>query len=451
MKKLYILLCGATVALLMAACQGGKTAAADAEAGDTLEMKYAKLLTIVKHGDGEETSDAAEGIDYQYAEAIVANPWKAGTLLHRYILIPKGEEGDKTVAMLAKRRSMGARCTTDTVRTPVERSAVFIAPHCQLMYELGCQQAIRGVCDLNYINIPDVRKRAASSGNASAGNSIVDCGSSMAPDIERIIALKPEAILVSPFENSGGYGKLDKLHIPIIEAADYMESSPLGRAEWMKFYGMLFGKDKNISTTAAGKASEAAAGKASGAAAGKASEAAVGKASEATLPASCELRADSLFAQIEKEYLDLKAEAGKLPKGLSILTERKTGNVWYVPGGQSTIGILLKDANARYIFSDDQHSGSLPMSPEQILAKGSQVDVWAFKYFGGAPLSQAQLLQEYDGYKALAAFSRGNIYQVDTSMVPYFELTSFHPELLLREFIILAHGERFGKLRFYKK
>ena len=458
MKKLYILLCGATVALLMAACQGGKTAAADAEAGDTLEMKYAKLLTIVKHGDGEESSDAAEGIDYQYAEAIVANPWKAGTLLHRYILIPKGEEGDKTVAMLAKRRSMGARCTTDTVRTPVERSAVFIAPHCQLMYELGCQQAIRGVCDLNYINIPDVRKRAASAGkasvgnassekasagNASAQNSIVDCGSSMAPDIERIIALKPEAILVSPFENSGGYGKLDKLHIPIIEAADYMESSPLGRAEWMKFYGMLFGKDKNISTTAAVEASMTAAG--------KASEATAGKASEATLPASCELRADSLFAQIEKEYLDLKAEAGKLPKGLSILTERKTGNVWYVPGGQSTIGILLKDANARYIFSDDQHSGSLPMSPEQILAKGSQVDVWAFKYFGGDPLSQVQLLQEYDGYKALAAFNRGNIYQVDTSTVPYFELTSFHPELLLREFIILAHGSRFGKLRFYKK
>ena len=458
MKKLYILLCGATAALLMAACQGGKTAAADAEAGDTLEMKYAKLLTIVKHGDEEEASDEAEDIDYQYAEAIIANPWKAGTMLHRYILIPKGEEGDKTVAMLAKRRSTGARCTTDTVRTPVERSAVFIAPHCQLMYELGCQQAIRGVCDLNYINIPDVRKRAASAGKASAGkafagkasagkasaqNSIVDCGSSMAPDIERIIALKPEAILVSPFENSGGYGKLDKLHIPIIEAADYMESSPLGRAEWMKFYGMLFGKNKNISTTAAVEASEAAAG--------KASEAAAGKASEATLPASCELRADSLFAQIEKEYLDLKAEAGKLPKGLSILTERKTGNVWYVPGGQSTIGILLKDANARYIFSDDKHSGSLPMSPEQILAKGKQVDVWAFKYFGGAPLSQVQLLQEYDGYKALAAFSRGNIYQVDTSTVPYFELTSFHPELLLREFIILAHGSRFGKLRFYKK
>ena len=458
-RKIYIF--GALLTLLvLTACQGGKTTAGEAEEGDTLKMEYAKLLTIVKHGEkGTASLDKdAEDAEYQYAEVNVANPWKAGTLLHRYILIPKGEEGDETVARLALQRTSGMGCTTDTVRTPVERSAVFIAPHCQLMYELGCQQAIRGVCDLNYINIPDVRKRAASAENASAGNasagnassekasaqnSIVDCGSSMAPDIERIIALKPEAILVSPFENSGGYGKLDKLHIPLIEAADYMESSPLGRAEWMKFYGMLFGKDKNISTTAAGKASEAAVG--------KASEAAAGKASEATLPASCELRADSLFAQIEKEYLELKAEAGKLPKGLSILTERKTGNVWYVPGGQSTIGILLKDANARYIFSDDKHSGSLPMSPEQILAKGTQVDVWAFKYFGGAPLSQVQLLQEYDGYKALAAFNRGNIYQVDTSTEPYFELTSFHPELLLREFIILAHGERFGKLRFYKK
>ena len=448
-RKIYIF--GALLTLLvLTACQGGKTTAGEAEEGDTLKMEYAKLLTIVKHGEKGTASldEDAESAEYQYAEVNVANPWKVGTLLHRYILIPKGKEGDETVARLALQRTSGMGCTTDTVRTPVERSAVFIAPHCQLMYELGCQQAIRGVCDLNYINIPDVRKRAASAGKASAGNasaqnSIVDCGSSMAPDIERIIALKPEAILVSPFENSGGYGKLDKLHIPIIEAADYMESSPLGRAEWMKFYGMLFGRAKNISTTAAGKASEAAVG--------KASEATAGKASEATLPASCELRADSLFAQIEKEYLDLKAEAGKLPKGLSILTERKTGGVWYVPGGQSTIGILLKDANARYIFSDDQHSGSLPMSPEQILAKGSQVDVWAFKYFGGAPLSQVQLLQEYDGYKALAAFSRGNIYQVDTSTVPYFELTSFHPELLLREFIILAHGSRFGKLRFYKK
>lgn len=406
MKKLYILLCGATAALLMAACQGGKTAAADAEAGDTLEMKYAKLLTIVKHGDGEESSDAAEGIDYQYAEAIIANPWKAGTMLHRYILIPKGEEGDKTVAMLARRRSTGARCTTDTVRTPVESNLVFTAPHCQLLTELGCQNAITGVCDKDYINIPDIKSRAQA--DAKVAHPIMDCGSSMQPDIERIIALHPEALLISPFENSGGYGKLDKLRIPVIETADYMETSPLGRAEWIKLYGLLLGSSK----------------------------------------------ADSLFSAIEKEYLQLKAEAAKLPLGLSILTERKTGNVWYVPGGKSTMGILLRDAHARYIFADDTHSGSLSMSPEQIIAKGNQVDVWAFKYFGGNALTKQELLAEYQGYQALKAFQTGTVYETDTSCEPYFELTSFHPEILLREFIILSHpeaGDKFGKLRFYKK
>lgn len=406
MKKLYILLCGATMALLMAACQGGKTAAADAEAGDTLEMKYAKLLTIVKHGDGEEASGAAEGIDYQYAEAIIANPWKAGTMLHRYILIPKGEEGDKTVAMLAKRRSTGARCTTDTVRTPVESNLVFTAPHCQLLTELGCQNAITGVCDKDYINIPDIKSRAQA--DAKVAHPIMDCGSSMQPDIERIIALHPEALLISPFENSGGYGKLDKLRIPVIETADYMETSPLGRAEWIKLYGLLLGSSK----------------------------------------------ADSLFSAIEKEYLQLKAEVAKLPLGLSILTERKTGNVWYVPGGKSTMGILLRDAHARYIFADDTHSGSLSMSPEQIIAKGNQVDVWAFKYFGGNALTKQDLLAEYQGYQALKAFQTGTVYETDTSCEPYFELTSFHPEILLREFIVLSHpeaGDKFGKLRFYKK
>ena len=436
MRTRYLL--WALLALAITSCQGGKTGAGDGDGGDTVKMKYAQLLTIVKHGGeyAEHDGEHAEH-DGEYAEVTIANPWKKGTLLHRYILVPKGEEGNKTVARLAMQRSAGARCVTDTVRTPVENSAVFTSPHCQLLYELGCGQAIRGVCDLDYINIPDVKKRAASAGNHGSSSAIADCGSSMAPDIERIIALKPETILVSPFENSGGYGKLDKLHIPLIEVADYMETSPLGRAEWMKFYGMLFEKsDAKDSKT---EISSCKAG-------------------------IFQNKADSLFAKIEKEYLNLKAAAKKLPAGLSVLTERKTGSVWYVPGGQSTIGILLKDANARYIFSEDQHSGSLAMSPEQILAKAKNIDVWAFKYFGGKPLNRSQLLQEYAGYKSLAAFGSSRIYQVDTSREPYFEITSFHPEVLLREFILLSHPadnarfakydkeiRKLGKLRFYKK
>lgn len=392
---------GALVALLFVACQGGKTASG--EGGDTLQMKYAELLTIVKHNDGA------------YTEAIIENPWKKGTTLHKYILVPKGKEGDETVARLKDDTrenatlQMGSHC--DIVRTPLESNVVFTAPHCQLMYELGCKNAITGVCDKDYINIPDIKERVKlSDGKASTSDTdkvIIDCGSSMQPDIERIIALKPEGLFISPFENSGGYGKLDKLHIPIIETADYMETSPLGRAEWMKFYGLLFKSEE---------------------------------------------RSDSLFSSIEKEYLALKAEAAKLPQGLSILTERKMGNVWYVPGGKSTMGILLKDANAKYIFADDTHSGSLAYGPERILSKGTQIDVWAFKYFGGKALSKNDLLAEYEGYKVLKAFNSNSIYQVDTSTQPYFELTSFHPEILLREFIILAHPKatQFGKLRFYQ-
>lgn len=399
--KIKNIIFGALVVLLVVACQGGKTASG--EGGDTLQMKYAELLTIVKHNDGA------------YTEAIIENPWKKGTTLHKYILVPKGKEGDETVARLKDdirenaTLQMGSHC--DIVRTPLESNVVFTAPHCQLMYELGCKNAITGVCDKDYINIPDIKERVKlSDGKASTSdtdNVIIDCGSSMQPDIERIIALKPGGLFISPFENSGGYGKLDKLHIPIIETADYMETSPLGRAEWMKFYGLLFKSEE---------------------------------------------RSDSLFSSIEKEYLALKAEAAKLPQGLSILTERKMGSVWYVPGGKSTMGILLKDANAKYIFADDTHSGSLAYGPERILSKGTQVDVWAFKYFGGKALSKNDLLAEYEGYKVLKAFNSNSIYQVDTSTQPYFELTSFHPEILLREFIILAHPKatQFGKLRFYQ-
>lgn len=432
------------LSLSLSSCQGGKQSAVWDE-GDTIRLKYAQLLTMVER----------EG----FTEVNVGNPWKKGTVLHQYILIPKGKKGDETAEMLMKGRngsqdvagSLGLTgpdgCRADIVRTPICSSAVFTSPHCQLLYELGCKNAIRGVCDSKYILIEDIQKRlgmpsvassesdsgkfsassesgsgkssassesgsrkssaSSESGSGKSSLPIVDCGSSMQPDVEKIIALHPEALLISPFENSGGYGKLDNLNIPIIEAADYMENSPLGRAEWIKFYGLFF---------------------------------------EANT-------ADSLFAAIEKEYLALKAQAAKLPKGLSVLTERKMGSVWYSPGGKSTMGILLKDANAGYIFADDEHSGSLSLSPEQVIARGGEVDVWAFKYFGGQPLSRTALLQEYDGYKALRAFQTGNIYECNTDRIPYFETVSFHPEIQLREFILLSHPQAkgLGALRFYRK
>ena len=413
-KKLYFAFF-LLFALILSACQGGKVTGGGEE-GDTLSLKYSQLLTLVDC-DG-------------YTEAIIANPWKEGTELHRYVLIPKGEEGDETARMLQKRRDAksGLGRNADIIRTPIASSVISTAPHCQLLYELGCQEAITGVFDLDYINIPDIQKRAASMRGKEvkgrpSNHAIVDCGSSMQPTIERVIALHPEAVLVSPFENSGGYGKLDKLGVPLIEAADYMETSPLGRSEWIRFYGLLFGRvERRV------------------------------KSEEFNSPVG-NGKADSLFTAIEKEYLSLKDEAAKMPQGLSVLTERKTGGVWYVPGGRSTVGVLLRDAHAGYAFAGDTHNGSLAMNPEQVAARGSEIEVWAFKYLGGKPLSRPDLLQEYPGYKLLRAFANRNIYECDTQATPYFETASFHPEMLLREFIILSHPnvKGLGSLRFYQK
>lgn len=230
----------------------------------------------------------------------------------------------------------------------------------------------------------------------------------MSPDMERIMELHPEALFISPFESSSGYGKLDKMGTPIIECADYMETTALGRAEWMKFYGILFGRE-------------------------------------------CE--ADSLFHVVDSCYQAYRAKAAHLPLGRSVITERKTGSVWYCPGGQSTIAQIIRDAHGQYAFSRDGHSGSLPLSFEQVLDKAGQADVWAFKYSGGRPLSRRDLLDEFGGYAQLKAFKRGDIYECDSDSTRYFEEIPFRPDVLLREFVILLHPENaaLGTLRYYHR
>lgn len=373
----------------LTSCNGVRRGSPSSEnSGDTVSMKYAKHLLIVSHKD--------------YTEVTLANPWKPGQILHRYFLVEKGKNGDRVSRELAASGERGKN--VDIIRTPVERSVVFTSPHCYLLYELGRRETIVGVCDIDYVNMPDVKRRVYDK-SVGQGEKVADCGSSMQPLLETIIDSKPEILLISPYENNSGLSKLEKLKIPVVEAADYMETSPLGRAEWMKFYGLVFGSKEEAS---------------------------------------------QLFERVESEYIRLEKYAAKLPAGRSILTERKMGNIWYLPGGQSTVGILLKDANARYIFSTDTHCGSLSLSPETVIDRAGEVDVWAFKYIGTI-LEREDLLSEYAGYSSLLAFKKGNVFECNTLEVPYFEETSFHPEYLLREMTILAHPEaKLGKLRYYR-
>ena len=166
----------------------------------------------------------------------------------------------------------------------------------------------------------------------------------------------------------------------------------------------------------------------------------------------CQQRSDSLFHVVDSTYQSLKKYAASLPLGLSILTERKTGSTWYTPGGASTLGTLLKDANASYAFANDKHSGSLPLSFEQIIAKAGESDVWAFKFNGTKMMTRSDLLREFHGYDALKAFRTGNIYECNCSTTPYFEEVGFRPDFLLREMIQLLHpGVNLGGLRYYRR
>ncbi len=353
-----------TIALVLTAicsCKGGSTNAVSE--GDTLRLKYASNLTIVKHRG--------------YTTASIADPWHKGKTLHRYILL-----ADTTI-------DRGSLPEGTVIRTPMRRAVVFTTVHCSLFLNLGASDVIKGVCDLRYIKLPWIQQQCRQ-------GAIIDCGSGMSPDIEKIIDTKPDAILLSPFENSGGYGKLNEVDIPIVECADYMESSPLGRAEWMRFFGMLTGHERE---------------------------------------------ADSLFAIVEKQYLALKAKAAKTKSRPSVVIDKKNGSVWYVPGGQSTMGVLIGDAGGDYVFASEKKSGSIAMPFETVLDRAGQADIWMLRYSGDHQLTRQELLSEYGGYGELKAYKSGQTYGCNTKTSAFYEESLFRPDLLLADFIGIIHPE----------
>jgi putative lipoprotein len=321
-----------------------------------------------------------------YVVVKLLNPWKKGTILQTYYLMPRNVESENI--------SDGVR-----VDVPIQRSVVFTSAHANLLEMLHAEKAISGVADLKYMLIPDIRRRAHRKGG------IVNCGDAMKPDVEQIIDLKPEAILLSPFENGGGYGRLEEIGIPVIECADYMEESALGRAEWMKFYGLLFGRERE---------------------------------------------ADSLFAVVEKNYQALSRRASQSKVTRSVLPDRKVGPVWYLPGGESSVGLLYKDAHGVYAYAKDKHSGSLSMPFETVLDKFVQSDFWILSYRGD--FSRAKLLAEFQGYSMLKPCRTGEIYGCKVDSIPYFEEVSWRPDWLLSDLIQLFHPDlQIAPMRYYHK
>ena len=354
------LLCIICSALLMCSCSNPKQQSATAASSGS--FAEAHLIDISSYDN--------------YSIVTISDPWNAGKTLHSYVLVPKGKPMPEPMPK------------GTVIRTPVTNALVYSSVHAQAIKDLGRVSAVRGICDAEYYKIPEITR-------GLKNGTVLNVGSSMAPSLEKIIALKPEVIVLSPFHNSG-YGALTNIGIPILECADYMEESPLGRAEWIKLFGILFGE---------------------------------------------EAKADSIFNSSKKEYLAIKDSVKNATSRPKVITEMLTSGVWFVPGGKSYMAKILADAGAVYPWSNNNDSGSLQLDIAQVLDKASDADVWLIR---SSTVSSYADLQNANPLNAkFRAVANANVWVCDPQATTLFEEFPFHPERLLKEYAVIFHPELF--------
>ena len=360
-KKYLLTLFSLAALLLLASCfRNGRNADNALDSRDSV-ITAAKLLSMQRTPD--------------YTVVTVGDPWKGG-VLHRYVLVPRDKD-------------LPADLPEGTVvRTPISNALVYSSVHTSLLSELGCLDVVKGVVDKQYF----IDSTLVAGINAGT---IADCGNSMNPTVERVIDMQPDAILLSPYQDAS-YGQIAKMDIPIIECADYLEYDPLGRAEWMKFYGELVGKRDE---------------------------------------------ADSLYTAVVNAYNDLKQKAAGAETHPTVVTEMVISGIWNVPGGQSYMARILTDAGGRYLWAEDPNTGSLALDFNQVLAVAQDADYWFIKWTNINSLKDLQ--GAYDLNKEMAAFKNKRVYVCDTDKTRFFDRIPFHPEVLLREFAAILHPELF--------
>lgn len=359
MKRLLII-CALGAMLLTGCFRHGNIAKGNLSTQDSV-ITAAKLLSIERAKD--------------YTLVTVGDPWKGG-VLHRYVLVPRD-------SVLPENLPDGT-----VVRTPISRALVYSSVHTSLLNELDAIEVVRGIVDRQYF-IDSIIV------NGVAQGKIADCGNSMNPTVEKVINMQPDAILLSPYQDAS-YGQIAKLDIPIIECADYLEYDPLGRAEWMKFYGELVGKREE---------------------------------------------ADSLYNAVVMAYNAVKKMVASAQDRPTVVTEMVISGVWNVPGGQSYMARILNDAGGRYLWADDQNTGSLALDFNQVLAVAQNADYWFIKWTDIKSLKDLQ--GAFDLNKEMSAFKNKRVYVCDTDKTRFFDRVPFHPEVLMLEFAAIMHPELF--------
>ncbi len=341
--------------------------------GCSKERKHESALLSIEDADG-------------YTLVTIADPWHSGKTLHTYVLIDRNKPAPTNLP------------EGTVVKVPLQKVLVYSDVYARPIKELGCASAVCAVLDAQYFKTPEIVTGLKS-------GKVADCGSSMMPSTERIVSASPEAMFMSPMENSG-YGTIANMGIPIIEMVDYMEASPLERAQWIEFIGRLFGKQQE---------------------------------------------AEDIFDKVAADYKALKDMAAEAKTRPTVISEYVINGVWYVPGGKSYKAALYADAAASYPWADDKSSGSLSLDFPRVLDKAQNADFWLITVYGQT-LDKKAMLGLYPHNDKFRAFGNHGVYYVDSATSGIFEETPFHPERLLREYVKLFHPELLPdyQLAYYK-
>ena len=300
---------------------------------------------------------------------VIFNPWQSGKIMASFVLV-KGKAGK------------------GEIHIPLKNVAVFSATQLSALDRLGLLNRIMGISEATYVKNKTVKKLLEQ-------NKITELAASGNYYVEKILEHPPQAIFFSPYQ-SGQNLPAALSSIRAIPYLDFMESTPLGRAEWIKFTAAFFGKEK---------------------------------------------QADSLFEHMETEYLALKKLAENTKERPTVFSDKYFNGQWYLPGGKSYVAQLFKDAGADYIWKNNPDKASFPLDFETVFAGARQADFWRIVGTYGSKASYKALADENELYTHFNAFRQHHIIYCNPDSTAYFEKSPLEPQFVLADFIKAFHPQ----------
>lgn len=235
---------------------------------------------------------------------------------------------------------------------------------------------------------------------------IKELGSENNVNTEVLLNLQPDLVIGHSVNNNNKtFSTIEKMGIPVILNGEWLEETPLGRAEWIKFFGVLFEKEK---------------------------------------------AADSIFKTIESNYLEAKKIAKNSKNKPTIISGGLYKDVWYLPAGDSFEATFLKDANTNYLWKNSEGKGSLSLNLENVFIKGKDAQIWISPSFHTSLNSIKEANAIYSQFKA---FQSNSVYTYmntkgEKDGIWYFELSPTRPDLVLKDIIKIAHPELLPEYNF---